>query len=206
MHLFIDPTASAEQQAMVNEAVARSTFDWDRLTSTVALRYGVPDPAVHDDFETYAMTWIDSAPDHAGRPDHARVVVKDTLLTHFATGGGPPGRRWPNNPENGVYDVVHHELGHVLAAKLNTAQIRVIATAFGRSIVDWQDDRSLPWGERVLESFCETFKDIFLGEDRMWDNRALPLPRQNFEIYLNVLREICPAQPPSGYWEWRWPV
>lgn len=201
------PPYTAEQFAAAQTTTALSLWDWSRLTSQVRLAWGQPDANVHDDFEVYAHTWVlddyggTPTVDRAGRPDWAEVVVRDDLIQFFEDGNGPPNPRWPNRRINGVYDVIHHELGHVLASKLSAEQIHTIGQCFGRDITDWQDDRSLPWNQRVLESFCETFKDIFLGDQRMWDNRAIPLPRQNFEMFLNVLREICPASDiPDGQW------
>lgn len=202
MQLTTDPLATTAQVEAVSEAIARSAFDWDRLTSGVAVSFGAPDAGVHD---AYTTTFIDGGVDHAGRPDQARVVVKSDVIEYFAANNGPADPRFPTSGEHGAFDVIHHALGHVLAAKLNASQIQVIGTAFERNISDWNDDAALPWGQRVLESFAEMFKDVFLGDERMWDNRALPLPQQNLEMFLNVLREICPARLPTGHWEWAWP-
>lgn len=57
-------------------------------------------------------------------------------------------------------DVVRHELAHVAHSGTTEVAKQQICNSFGRPLSDF-NNQDLPWGKRVIEASCETFKDLF---------------------------------------------
>lgn len=210
MRITYPSPASAEQQSWLSETLARSSFKWADISTNVNVTFTEPvDDNEQDDFKVFATTQNTTTErDPCGRTDFSWMTLRPNLAS-FVHDFGIPDPRHPDSPLHSAIDTIHHELGHVVAGKLSPAQIQIIGQCFGREIESWWDDRDLPWQERVLEAFCEAFKDIYLGGHRQWDSRSdLRLRNDQFNIFLNVLDDICPCLgsdlPPTEYGEWVW--
>lgn len=181
------------QKAWVTETMARSAFDWDRCTSTVTITFGDPDPVPGDDFHVFAHTDIPNLPeDTCGRPDTAHMLIRPDLPDFLATFPGLAGRRH-SDPIYGAYDIVHHELMHVVASKFTVAQVTNMTQILGAPT--WETADSSAWYDSGSEAWAETGKDVFLGGDRMWDNRTKHrLSEQRLEDFFAVLDEVCPCE------------
>lgn len=208
---FVTYRGDAEQQSWAAETIARSSFKWGDITTSVQVLYAVPpDENEHDDLIPFATTENTTAQrDPCGRSDFSWMYLRPDLATFVHDFGGMPDKRHPDSPLHSAMDVIHHELGHVVAAKFNPEDVVAIGHCFGRDIEDWADEKALPWGERTLEAFCETFKDLYLGDNRQWDNRTnLRLRNDEFNNLLDVLDHVCPCLgsdlPPEQAGEWVW--
>lgn len=202
-------TGSAAQRSWVDETLARSGFPWDQITTSLLVQFDEPtDENEHDGLTTFAWTdLLYTLTDTCGRADAGFMTLRPDLDT-FVHDFGIPDKRHPDSPLHTAMDVVHHELGHVVASKIDPSDVPVIAACFGRNIAGWGDDHNLPWNERVIEAFAETFKDFYLGEHRQWDNRTnLRLRFAQRDQFLDVLDRVCPcwgSDPDAfdGAWFW----
>lgn len=197
------------QHAWTNEALERSSFPWDELTTAVQISYAEPSDDEHDTGQTiFANTaLLTQNRDPCGRPDAAFTTLRPDLPTFMHTFEPMPPKRHPSDPIASAVDTIHHEFGHVLSSKLSQESVSRIGKLFGRDIETWGDEKDRPWWERSLEAFCETFKDVYLGNNRQWDNRTnLKLPRANYAQFLDVMDTVCPCtgswDPGHGEWVW----
>lgn len=178
---------TANQRDLVNETIALSLYDWNRLQFEVVFRWSSdPIPGYLNELAgtSYRLP-VPFERDPCFRPNLAWITLRDDLDDPAAPAGGGPQ----------VYrDVVHHELGHVLAAKLHYTQVITLCALYGGNTTQWGgpgSDRA--WEDQISESFAETFKDVFLPRQyREWDNRTKwRLPARSYQGWIDVLSDIC---------------
>jgi hypothetical protein len=192
-------SGTTRQRALFQQAIDRSIFPWDRITTHVHVAFASVVPGGHHRF---AATQWGIAPDLldmdiCGRPDEARVTILDDLDDPHRPGDddGWPLGHWTG--EDFFMETVIHELGHVVQSKFNDAQIAAMSAVFDGTPDDWAGDESTgkAWEDRRQESFAETFKDIYLPRpNRKYDCRTpRRLRSDRFESFLHVLDGICPC-------------
>lgn len=200
----------SDQWAWTNAAQTQSLFPWDELTTNVQVTYGEPpsDGNEHDEFTVFAYTAIlSNLRDPCGRPDAAFMTLRPDLPTFVHDFEGMPPKRHPLDPNATAIDTIHHEFGHILASKLSQESVSRVGKLFGREITTWADEKDLPWQNRCLEAFCETFKDVYLQDNRQWDNRTnLRLSPLKYAQFLDIMDTVCPCtgswDPGHGQWVW----
>jgi hypothetical protein len=186
---------TAHQRALFAEAVALSTFPWDRITTHVHVNFTANVPGGHHRFA--ATQWGSAyglgATDPCGRPNEARIYVLDDLDDPHRPGNDDG---WPLGHWSGVeffYETALHELGHVVQSKFNDPQTAAMSAVFDGTADDW--DGPALWEQKRQESFAEAFKDIYLPRpNRKYDARAIHRLRSDrFESFMHVLDGICPC-------------
>lgn len=210
MKITYPGAADDEQRGWLSETLAASKFDWTDITTNINVLFtDPPDENEHDDLTTFAFTDNTYAQrDPCGRPDFTWMYLRPNLAD-FVHDFGIPEPRHPDSPLHSAIDTIHHELGHVVAAKLAPSDVSLVGNCFGRDILDWWDEKDQVWANRTLEAFCETFKDLYLGPNRQWNNRTnLRLRYDKFSQFCDILDRVCACAgsgvPPNIAGEWVW--
>lgn len=196
--LFTGGTAQARQ--LVSSTLTLSSYDWSRIPTIVSVSWlDDPYPGIHDEYGVTLIPGHQGGIDRIGRPMSADLVLRNGLED--------PAKAQPGGVTGGealVHDVVHHELGHVLAALFVNGYTRdgvahqphrkIICEAFGGTLTDWHPDGSA-WEDRIEEAFAETFKDVYLPRaQRLADNRTnWKLPASGYTAFLDVIDDLCPS-------------
>lgn len=201
--LLTGGTAQARQ--WVSTTLALSAYDWSRIPTIVSVSWAAdPYPGLHDEYGVTLIPGQQGGVDRLGRPMSTDMVLRNGLEDpDKAQPGGVPGGQAL------VHDVVHHELGHVLASLFVNGYTRagvahqphrkIVCEAFGGTLADWHPDGSA-WEDRIEEAFAETFKDIYLPRTaRLADNRTKwKLPAAGYSAFLDVIDDICPSPFDGG--------
>lgn len=185
---------NAEQQGWVTQTIELCLYDFDRVDSDVAILFAEPDPNTGDDFHVFARTtWTAAPTDPCGRPSKAQIIIRPDLPTYLATFDGVPSTRKHDDPIYGAYDVIAHELGHVVQTKFADGDRSGVCGLYGAPEADW--DGPSDWTLMVKEAHAETFKDVFLQGNRQWDNRTQrQLSQTKYANWLAILDLICPCE------------
>lgn len=116
--------------------------------------------------------------------DHGvlRILVRNDLDT------GGAGPEWAG--QRFLAESINHELGHALVEHLmqmyGEDYVKTQACAiFERPIGDW-NPLDQPWTHRVLESVCETIKDVMMPGRRYMNRTNLRVPRANWSRFLDL--------------------
>lgn len=181
--VFVNGTA--RQRAVFEEAVARSLFfsEGDIPASVDVEWLADPAPEFHNEFAYTTNTLNEFG------YTLADIKIKSDLDTRPGTYGG----------EDFLRETCHHELGHVVASKLTAAHIETLVQCFGETEVAlWSEPAA--WEDRIMESFCETFKDVYLPRaHRKFDNRtSRQLLQSKYADFLDVFDDLCCDEPILG--------
>lgn len=202
---FVNGTA--RQKELFNRAMAVSLFPWDRIQTQVFVEW-MDEVVLDGDRKMFATATEEPALDGCGRGAQSRIRIRNDLDDPKRPGneGGFPKGHFRG--DKFFMETVHHELGHVVASKLNPAQRAAICRAFGAPADLW-DKPSAPWRRRVSEANAETLKDVFLPRRyRKFNNRTVwKVTPATYAAWIGVYDDLCPCSTArcfeSGvtYWE-----
>lgn len=203
---------TARQHALFNRAMAVSLFPWDRIQTQVEVEWR-DEVVLNGDHKLFASATEQAGLDGCGRSAKSKILIRNDLDDPKRPGNEGDFPKGYFRGEKFYMESVHHELGHVVASKLNPAQRAAICRAFGRPASEW-DNPHTPWNKKVSESNAETLKDVFLPRAfRKFNNRtAWKITAATYEAWIGVYDDICPCSTArcfeSGvtYWEYHKPA
>jgi hypothetical protein len=124
------------------------------------------------------------------------TLHNEFAYTTWSSAAGPFNMEFANDflSRGGVFateaffrESVTHEVGHIVQAQFDDAAVARVAAMFGGTPAQWHPDDT-PWEQLVQEGFAETFKDVFLGDLRVYDNRTnWRLPRDQFDAFMHEI-------------------
>jgi hypothetical protein len=196
-------TVSGRQQQWFLDAVAHSTFPWDKFEATINVSIvAEPSCAGHqDEMCTHgtAPTWDIEIRERADDADvWFNNNVKDVVQKFYM-------------------ELVIHELGHAVSFTTmdDDAKKTAVAGLFvfqgptgegfrGGTLADW-NPLGVAWEDRIQEAVAECFKDAFLPwQYRVYDNRTnWFLPKENWDAFMDYFKikiadEVLPTPPVLG--------
>lgn len=159
---------TSEQQATFQRVVDESAYRdlWDSINVQVEVEW-TPNPGSHLHNEFAYTTNGLARTDGSSTGSRSFIALRDDIARDVAD-------------DLIAYDVIHHELGHVVVGfllsiypALQNTMLSVLAGKDGKTptLDDW-DVTDGVWGASALEATAEVFKDVFSAR-RRWDNRTV---------------------------------